>query len=222
MMHTIDEIKSGFGKKGVQLVAVSKTKPVQEIMRVYRQGQRIFGENRAQELERKAQQLPEDIEWHMIGHLQRNKVKHIIPHTAMIHSVDSIRLAREVNKLARQAGRSIPCLLQIRIAREESKYGFDFQPLKEWLDSGEWKDLDNIIFAGVMGMASFVSDMDVVRREFRLLKTCFDKLKSSVFADAPAFREVSMGMSGDYLIAIEEGSTMVRIGTLIFGERSSY
>ena len=221
-MQTIQEIREGFGRPDVKLVAVSKTKPAEAILNIYNQGQRIFGENRAMELEEKAQKLPKDIAWHMIGHLQRNKVKNIIPYVAMIHSIDSIRLAAEVNKQARRVDRVVPCLLQIRIAKEETKYGFDLQELLEWLSTGQWKEMDHIEIAGVMGMASFVPDMGIVREEFRYLKQCFDELKSGIFADYAPFREISMGMSGDYHVAIEEGSTMVRIGTLIFGERNVY
>ncbi len=221
-MQSIQEIKSGFGREDVRLVAVSKTKPVEEILEIYNQGQRIFGENRALELEEKARKLPSDIQWHMIGHLQRNKVKNVVPHVDMIHSIDSIRLAAEVNKQAKRIDRVIPCLLQIKIAKEESKYGFDLQQLLDWLGTGQWKDMAHIEFAGVMGMASFVPDMGIVREEFRYLKQCFDELQSRIFRDYASFREISMGMSGDYQVAIEEGSTMVRIGTLIFGERNTH
>jgi pyridoxal phosphate enzyme (YggS family) len=219
-METIQEIRAGFGRPNVKLVAVSKTKPVDAILEVYGQGQRIFGENRALELEEKAQILPKDISWHMIGHLQRNKVRNVAPYVDMIHSIDSIRLASEVNRQAKRIGRVIPCLLQIRIAKEETKYGFDLEELMDWLAAGQWKEMDHIEFAGVMGMASFVPDMGVVREEFRYLKQCFDKLKSDIFTAYQPFCEISMGMSGDYPVAIEEGSTIVRIGTLIFGERN--
>jgi pyridoxal phosphate enzyme (YggS family) len=219
-MQSLNQIITELNKSGVKLVAVSKTKPTPQIMEIYEQGQHIFGENRVPELVEKAQQMPKDIEWHMIGHLQRNKVKSLVLHVAMIHSIDNVRLLKEVNKQAAKINRVIPCLLQLKIAEEETKSGFDLESLRDWLAINEWKSLQHIKIAGMMGMASFVDDMSIVRREFKYLKSSFDQLKGDFFKDNDQFKEISMGMSGDYQIAIEEGSTMVRIGSLIFGPRN--
>ncbi len=216
---TFESLKSHLEDKGVTLVAVSKTKPVDTIQAVYDQGQRIFGENRAQEMAEKQPQLPYDIEWHMIGHLQRNKVKYIAPFVSLIHSIDSMRLLRAVNKEALANGRVIDVLLQFKIAEEESKYGLEIdQFISDFnaLDS----ELSGVRFRGVMGMASFVNDEKQVRGEFRTLKSYFNRLKQDIFRNDD-FDVISMGMSGDYQIAIEEGSTMVRIGSLIFGPRNT-
>ncbi len=202
-----------------KLVAVSKTKPVEAIQRLYDQGQRIFGESKAQELTPKYKELPKDIEWHMIGHLQRNKVKYIAPYISLIHSVDSPRLLKEVNKQARKEGRVIDCLLQFHIANEESKYGFSWDTAVDLLEGESYANMEHIRIVGVMGMATFTENTDQVRREFQQLHRIFKKLKADYFAGEERFKEVSMGMSGDYQIALEEGSTMVRIGTLLFGER---
>lgn len=202
-----------------KLVAVSKTKPAEAIQRLYDQGQRIFGESKAQELTPKYEELPKDIEWHMIGHLQRNKVKYIVPYISLIHSVDSPRLLKEVNKQARKEGRVIDCLLQFHIADEESKYGFSWDTAVELLEGDSYAQMEHIRIVGVMGMATFTENTDQVRQEFQQLHRIFKKLKADYFAGEERFKEVSMGMSGDYQIAIEEGSTMVRIGTLLFGER---
>ncbi len=207
--------------QGVTLVAVSKTHPPESILDIYRQGQRIFGENRAQEMRAKHDVLPKDIDWHLIGHLQTNKVKLIAPFVRMIHSVDSLKLLQEIDKQASNAGRVIDCLLQFHIAEEETKFGLDQTEARLLLDSAEYQSLSNIRLCGVMGMATFTDEEARVRSEFRRLRVIFQSLKTNYFPNAPHFREISMGMSGDWRIAVEEGSTMVRIGSLIFGERGS-
>ncbi|NNF33702.1 MAG: YggS family pyridoxal phosphate-dependent enzyme [Saprospiraceae bacterium] len=211
----IEELKD----KEVKLVAVSKTKPVDMIRELYDQGQRIFGENRAQELADKYDKLPQDIEWHMIGHLQKNKVKYIAPFVSMIESCDSLRLLSTINKEGKKNNRIIPVLLQMRIATEETKYGLTLTDIKDLLNSDEYHVLDHIKVCGLMGMATFTDNLDQVRREFKKLKKAFDTIKEIYFMDDTSFKEISMGMSGDYGIAIEEGSTMVRIGSLLFGAR---
>lgn len=203
-----------------KLVAVSKTNPVEKIKEAYDAGQRVFGENRVQELVAKAEVLPKDIEWHMIGHMQTNKVKFIAPFIHLIHSVDSYGLLTEIDKQAARAARKISCLLQIHIAAEESKFGFTEQDVVDLLKDNKFDDLDHIVIVGLMGMATFTTDMDQVRNEFRGLKKLFDRLKSSTLPPNVEMRELSMGMSGDYQIAIEEGSTIVRVGSAIFGERT--
>jgi len=203
----------------VKLIAVSKTKPIQHIIELYDAGHRVFGENRVQELIEKFPQLPADIEWHFIGHLQTNKVKYIAPFVSMIHSVDSLKLLKEIDKEAAKNNRIVNCLFEMYIAGEESKFGLDISEAFTILDSPDIKVMHNIRICGVMGMASFTEDMDLVRKEFRNLKTYFDQLKEKYFHNQSYFEEISMGMSGDYHIGIEEGSTMVRIGTAIFGER---
>lgn len=204
----------------VKLVAVSKTKPVADILVAYNAGQRIFGENRVQELLKKKDLLPSDIEWHLIGHLQTNKVKLIVPFVSMIQSVDSFRLLKTINDEARKTGRTVNCLLQLHIAKEETKFGFSIQEVTDMLRDSSVRTLDSIKICGVMGMATFTNDKDMVRAEFRYLADCFRKLKTDYFPGNPDFKEISMGMSGDFAIAISEGSTMVRIGSLIFGERN--
>lgn len=203
----------------VTLVAVSKTKPNEMIMEAYDAGQRVFGENRVQELVDKEAVLPKDIEWHMIGHLQRNKVKYIAPFVHLIHGVDSERLLKEINKQAKKQERIQNVLLQFHIAQESSKFGFDRKEALELLASDEFKNLENIRVCGVMGMATFTSDQRQVREEFHELKKIYDELKSDFFADDKHYKEISMGMSGDYEIAIEQGSTMIRVGSSIFGSR---
>ncbi len=203
----------------VRLVAVSKYHPVEMIQEAYDAGQRLFGENHVQEMTQKYALLPKDIEWHFIGHLQTNKVKYIAPFVSLIHSVDSLKLLKEINKQAEKAQRVIPCLLQIHIAKEETKFGFSFDECREMLRQGEWKNLKNVQLCGVMGMGTFTDNVDQVRSEFHSLKDFFDEIKENVFSDNPSFREISMGMTDDYPIAIEEGSTLIRIGTKIFGER---
>lgn len=203
----------------VKLVAVSKFHPNESIEQAYRAGQRIFGESKVQELTGKYETLPKDIEWHFIGHLQTNKVKYIAPYIAMIHAVDSYKLLAEIDKQAAKNGRVIPCLLEIHIAQEESKYGFTFQECREMLEGGEWKNLTHICIAGLMGMATFTEDETEIKREFNSLKQFFNEIKQNYFADRDTFREISMGMSHDYPLAIEAGSTLVRVGSKIFGER---
>jgi PLP dependent protein len=203
----------------VKLIAVSKTKSAFEIMEAYNTGQRLFGENRVQELLSKKDLLPSDIEWHMIGHLQRNKVKHVISFVDMIESVDSVKLLEVINAEASKIGRRINVLLQVHIATEETKFGFNMEEIRNLLISPEFSGMDHIRICGVMGMATFTPKTDQVRAEFRSLSELFKKLKFRYFADDYHFREISMGMSGDYMIAIEEGSTMIRVGSSIFGER---
>lgn len=200
----------------VQLVAVSKTKPVADIEEAYAAGQRVFGENKIQEMTEKQQVLPKDIEWHMIGHIQRNKVKYMAEYVALIHGVDSLKLLREINKQAKKHNRVIPCLLQIHIAEEDTKFGFDENDLSELIASNEIKQLVNIKIVGLMGMATFTDNTQQIRKEFKHLKTLFEKTKATF----PDLSQLSMGMSGDYNIAIEEGSTMIRVGSSIFGSRN--
>lgn len=206
---------------GVKLVAVSKTKSVAEILEAYNTGHRCFGENRVRELMEKKDLLPNDIEWHLIGHLQTNKVKYIAPFISMIESVDSFRLLRVIDAEAAKARRAINCLLQIHIAEEETKFGFSMDELREMLVDTDFKSLENVNICGVMGMATFSDDQEKVRNEFRYLSKCFNDLKNDYFSDYRHFKEISMGMSGDFEIAIGEGSTIVRIGSLIFGERNN-
>lgn len=205
--------------QNVTLVAVSKTKPVEEILPIYDAGQRIFGENKVQELCDKYEVMPKDIQWHLIGHLQTNKVKYVAPFVAMIHAVDSLKLLQEINKQAKKNNRIIPCLLQFHIADEETKFGLSLEEGNELLKNDEFNQLSNIQVVGVMGMATFTEDTNQVQNEFRTLKSIFDNLKQNYFSNDTNFKEISMGMSGDYEIAIKEGSTMVRIGSKIFGER---
>ena len=207
-------------KTGTTLVAVSKTKPNEQILEIYNQGQRIFGENRVQELSRKSDVLPKDIEWHMIGHLQTNKVKYIAPFIHMIESVDTPKLLKEINKQGIKNDRVINCLLQFKIAEEATKSGLGVKQITDFIESPAFQELKNIRLCGVMGMATFTDNYDQVRREFKTLKNIFDQLKANYFSNSSDFKEISMGMSGDYKIAIEEGSTMVRIGSLIFGQRN--
>lgn len=202
-----------------KLIAVSKTHPPERVMELYNQGQRILGENRVQELTAKYEALPKDIEWHLIGHLQTNKVKYIAPFVACIHSVDSGKLLAEIDKQAAKHGRVIDCLLQFHIAEEETKFGLDEAEAAELLQSPDFQEFKNVRITGVMGMATFTEDQVQVQREFRQLKRIFDNLKTRFFQNQPSFKEISMGMSGDYLLAVAEGSTMVRVGTLLFGER---
>ena len=202
------------------LVAVSKTKPETAIQALYEQGQRHFGENRVQELVGKFEALPQDIQWHLIGHLQTNKVKYIAPFVHMIHSVESAKLLKEINKQAAKANRVINVLLQFKIAAEETKYGLDLSTANDLLSSDAVKAMENVRICGVMGMATFTDDQAQIAQEFEKLKSYFDQLKTQFFADQRTFKEISMGMSGDYLLALEKGSTMVRIGSLLFGARN--
>ena len=217
--ENIDLIKANLPAH-VQLIAVSKTKPANLLMEAYVHGQRAFGENKVQELAWKFEELPKDIEWHFIGHMQTNKVKYIAPFVHLIHGVDSFKLLKTIDNEAKKANRVIPCLLQFHIAEEETKFGFSIDEVTEMLQSDEFHQLKNILISGVMGMATYTDDETQIHKEFACLKSYFDGLKSGYFANQPEFKEISMGMSGDYLIAIEEGSTMVRIGSTIFGERS--
>jgi pyridoxal phosphate enzyme (YggS family) len=205
----------------VRLVAVSKTKPVEDILEAYETGQRCFGENRVQEILNKKDHLPPDIEWHLIGHLQRNKVKSIIPFISMIQSVDSLRLLSSINAEALKINRIVDVLLQVHIATEETKSGFSRAEIEEMMTSMEFSDLKFIRICGVMGMATFTSDPAQVQTEFRSLAQLFNDVKKRYFPAAEYFSEISMGMSGDYEIALKEGSTIVRIGSLIFGERGT-
>jgi pyridoxal phosphate enzyme (YggS family) len=203
----------------VKLVAVSKTKPVSDITIAYNGGQRIFGENRVQEFLDKRVLLPADIQWHLIGHLQTNKVKHIVPYISMIQSVDTLKLLYSIDTEAKKINKVINCLLQIHIASEENKFGFSMCDLSDYLRAEDIMLLKNVNICGVMGMATFTSDTEAVREEFAFLKKCFKSLKNNYFSSSQYFNEISMGMSGDYEIAVQEGSTMLRIGSLIFGER---
>jgi len=212
-------IKKGI-PENVKLVAVSKTKPNNMVLDAYNAGQRIFGENKVQDLAAKQPELPQDIQWHFIGHLQTNKVKYIAPFVSMIEAVDSLKILKEINKQALKANRTISCLFQFHIAEEDTKFGLNVSEVKEILESDEYGKMENINIAGVMGMATYTEDEDQIRREFRLLRNIYRELKITYFTESPEFKEISMGMSGDYKIAIEEGSTMVRIGSLIFGERN--
>jgi len=203
----------------VKLLVVSKTQSVTNIAEAYKAGQRLFGENKARELASKASQLPSDIEWHFIGHLQTNKVRLIASFVHTIQSVESLRLLTIIDNEARRANRVINCLLQFHIATEETKFGLDMDEAHALLKSQEYKAMQNIRINGVMGMATYTDDESIVRNEFRMLRDFYGQLCSSYFAGNASFREISMGMSGDYLSAIEEGSTIVRIGSLVFGER---
>ena len=204
---------------GVRLVAVSKFHPVEALQEAYDAGQRIFGESKIQEMTLKHEQLPTDIEWHFIGHLQTNKVKYIAPYVSLIHGVDSYKLLLEINRQGQRAGRIIPCLLRLHVAQEETKFGFSPEECHQMLTEGEWRTLPYVSIRGLMGMASNTDDMVQVRQEFATLKNFFSQVKEEFFSDRPEFRELSMGMSDDYPIAIEEGSTLVRVGSRIFGSR---
>ena len=204
----------------VTLIAVSKTKPIADLQEAYDAGQRIFGENKALEMRDKHQELPKDIQWHFIGHLQTNKIKYIAPFVTLIHSIDSASLLEAVNKEAVKNNRIIDCLLQFHIAQEDTKFGLDVEEAINMLNSDNFKNLKNINIVGVMGMATFTDDVNQVRNEFKSLKNIFDTLKDSYFKDNDSFKEISMGMSDDYSIAIEEGATMVRVGSKIFGARN--
>lgn len=217
----ISAIKGELDNDRVRLIAVSKTKPIESILEAYAAGQRIFGENTVQELVEKYGQLPKDIEWHLIGHLQSNKVKYIAPFVHMIHSVDSLKLLQEINKHAIKNNRVIDCLLQICIADEETKFGLDFSEAIELLRSEEFKELKNVKIRGVMGIATLSDNPRMTHDEFHELKTFYTGLKETFFRKDPDFTEISMGMSGDYKIALEMGSTMVRLGSTIFGSRKN-
>jgi len=204
---------------GVKLVAISKFHPNEYLEVAYREGQRIFGESQVQELSRKVETLPKDIEWHFIGHLQTNKVKYIAPYISMVEAVDSLKLLKEINKQAAKHNRVINVLLELHIAEEETKYGFTSDACRELLEGGEWKALKNVHISGLMMMASNVDDRNQIKKEMTLAADLFDELKAKYFADDPEFKERSWGMSHDYDIAVECRSTMVRVGTTIFGPR---
>ena len=204
--------------KQVTLVAVSKTKPVSDLMEAYEAGQRIFGENKIQEMTEKWEQMPKDIQWHMIGHVQTNKVKFMAPFVSLIHGVDSLKLLQEINKQAKKNNRTIDCLLQIYIAEEETKFGLDEEELTSLLTSNEFQELKNIQIVGLMGMATFTANKDQIKKEFLHLKSIFDTNKN-LKSEICNLNTLSMGRSGDYQLAIECGSTMVRIGSSIFGGR---
>ncbi len=203
----------------VKLVVVSKTRTVEDILVAFRSGQKIFGENRVQELISKKDKLPGNIEWHLIGHLQTNKVKLIVPFISMIESTDSFKLLSVIDNEASKIGRTIDCLFQIHIAEEETKFGFNINELKEIIVSDDYTKLKSVRMRGVMGMATFTNDQSQVRKEFRYLSECFNDLKINYYNEISYFNEISMGMSGDYKIAIQEGSTIIRIGSNIFGNR---
>ena len=205
--------------ESVRLVAVSKFHPVEALQEAYEAGQRIFGESKVQEMTQKYEALPKDIEWHFIGHLQTNKIKYMAPYVSLIHGVDSYKLLAEINKQAIKAGRVIPCLLQIHIAQEETKFGFSTDECREMLQEGSWKALANVQISGVMGMATNTEDEAQIAREFDTLASFFHEIKNDYFLDSPSFKEISMGMSDDYPLAIEKGSTLIRVGSKIFGER---
>lgn len=205
--------------QGVRLVAVSKFHPNEAIEEAYHAGQRIFGESKAQELKVKYDSLPKDIEWHFIGHLQTNKIKYIIPYVALIHGIDSYKLLAEVNKQASKTGRIVDCLLQLHIAKEETKFGFSFDECCQMLQEKKWRELKNIRICGLMGMASNTEDIEQIKNEFCLLSNFFKEVKTTWFVNVDTFKELSMGMSNDYHEAIAAGSTLVRIGSSIFGER---
>lgn len=205
--------------KEVTLVAVSKTKPVKDIMEAYNTGHLDFGENKVQDMVEKYEEMPKDIKWHMIGHVQRNKVKYMAEFVHLIHGVDSLKLLMEINKRAKSYDRIIDCLLQIKIAEEDSKFGMDADDALEMIQTETFSELKNIRITGVMGMATFTDDENQIRKEFKKLKSTFQQLKSIECPNCN-FKTISMGMSGDYPIAIDEGSTMIRVGSLIFGSRN--
>ncbi|MFC3197494.1 YggS family pyridoxal phosphate-dependent enzyme [Parapedobacter deserti] len=215
----INAIQEELSRLGVKLIAVSKTRSVEEILEAYHAGQRVFGENIVQELVAKHDELPKDIEWHLIGHLQSNKVKYIASFINMIHSVDSLKLLKEIDKHGKKHERIIDCLLQIHIASEDTKFGLDHIELIELLRSEEFPRLQHVRIRGLMGIATNTDNQRVVKEEFCELKSLFDGIKASFFKDTPYFDTLSMGMSADYKIAIEQGSTMVRLGSTIFGNR---
>ncbi len=221
MSQIAENIKEVLSKlpNGVSLVAVSKFHPIESLKEAYSAGQRIFGESRAQELVVKQPQMPDDVEWHFIGHLQTNKIKSVLPIASLIHSVDSENLLRAINAEAAKIGKVANVLLELHVAKEESKFGFTADACKRLFDDGLLSQLPNVKICGVMGMATNTDDEDEIRKEFKLIQLIFEALKSNYFSDKPYFREVSMGMSDYYLIAIEEGATMVRVGSHIFGPR---
>lgn len=221
MGEALQKIRSGLLPAHVQLVAVSKTRPVEQILALYQQGQKVFGENKVQELVPKYEALPRDIEWHLIGHLQTNKVKYIASFVHMVHSVDSLKLLQEIERQAKKNNRVISCLLQIHIAKEETKFGMDDNEMTQLLEETvvHPDNYRHVQIAGLMGMATNTGNESQVRNEFHHLKQLYDTVRKKYFSFQPHFKELSMGMSADYKIALEEGSTMVRIGSLLFGAR---
>lgn len=216
----LESVKKSFVNPDCALIAVSKTKPLEDLREAYAAGIRDFGENKVQEIQAKQPEMPADTRWHMIGHLQSNKIKYIAPFVHLIHGVDSFKLLKEIDKVGKKINRAIPVLLQMHIAIEESKFGFDRAELEEMLTSAEFTNLTHVKIEGLMGMATFTENQEQIRQEFRGLKQLFDELKSRNLPDFMKMAELSMGMSGDYQIAQEEGSTMVRIGSAIFGARN--
>lgn len=214
----LHEVLSGL-PKGVRLVAISKYHPKEFIMAAYEEGQRIFGESHEQELRHKVEELPKDIEWHFIGHLQTNKVKYIAPYIDMVEAVDSLKLLKEIDKQAAKHNRVIRVLLELHIAEESTKYGLTLDSCRQLLADGEWRQLEHVQVCGLMMMASFTDDTEQIAREFQTARDFFDEVKAQYFADDEAFSERSWGMSDDYPIAIAHGSTMIRVGTKIFGPR---
>lgn len=217
--HKIETITAEL-PQGVKLVAVSKFHPIEALREAYDAGQRIFGESRAQEIAQKHPLMPDDVQWHFIGHLQTNKVRRLVPYVSLIHSVDSLNLLECVDAESKRIGRVTDVLLQLHVAQEETKFGFSCDECVKLTESGVLDTLGNVRVCGVMGMATNTDEMGEIRKEFKAIKSVFERLKSGYFSDKPYFKEISMGMSDDYHIAIEEGSTMVRIGTTIFGERN--
>ena len=216
----LESLKKSFVNSDCKLIAVSKTKPIEDLKKAYEAGIRDFGENKVQEIQAKQPEMPEDTRWHMIGHLQSNKVKYIAPYVHLIHGIDSFKLLKEINKQGKKIDRVIPVLLQIHIAEEESKFGFDIPELEEMISAPDFSELTHVQIKGLMGMATFTENESQVRKEFRSLKQLFETLKNKNLPTFVQLEELSMGMSGDYQIAQEEGSTMVRIGSAIFGARN--
>ncbi len=220
IQDNIHHLKAALAATPCKLVAISKTKPTTDILEAYEAGQRIFGENKVQELTAKYEELPKDIEWHMVGHLQRNKVKYLAPFVHLIHSIDSLKLLKEVNKQAAKVNRTINCLLQVHIAEETTKFGFDENEILQMVKSDELKSLDHVQVIGLMGMATFTEDENQIKREFTSLHSLFEQLKTLPLPVKVSMQELSMGMSGDYPLALTCGSTMIRVGSSIFGERN--
>ena len=218
ILRNIQQIRNHI-PANVKLVCVSKFHPESAVLEAYEAGERIFGESRVQELLDKQPNLPADIHWHFIGHLQTNKIKYIVPFVDLIHGVDSLKVLKEIDKQAENAGRVVSCLLQVHIAQEETKFGFSAGELAEMLESDEFREMKNVVISGLMGMATLTDNSSQIRQEFRKLKVLRDEIKQLYFTLNNSFTELSMGMSDDYLIAIEEGSTMIRIGTSLFGVR---
>lgn len=219
IIKNIESIKATIPEH-VKLIAVSKTKPEEMVLEAYHAGHKIFGENKVQEMVRKYEVLPKDIEWHFIGHLQTNKVKYIVPFVSLIHSVDSFKLLKTINKEAERLNKIVDCLFEMKIAKEESKFGMTPEQVKQILGSAEYQAFRNIRLMGLMGMATFTEDEKMIKSEFQFLHSCFDEIKNSYFNGVNYFSEISMGMSDDYVIAIEEGATMIRVGSKIFGNRN--